>query len=69
MLKMRHGTGSNSKKIRMRFFKYQGTGNDFIMIDGRDGSFALSKEAIEHLCHRRFGIGADGLIVLKNHAE
>lgn len=53
----------------IRFYKYQGTGNDFIMIDNRTKNFNLSRETIEHLCKRRFGIGADGLILLENHSE
>ncbi|MDY3547242.1 diaminopimelate epimerase [Riemerella anatipestifer] len=48
------------------FYKYQGTGNDFIMVDNRQMNFDKSKENIAHLCHRRFGVGADGLILLEN---
>lgn len=51
------------------FYKYQGTGNDFIMIDNRSGLFSATQQQIERLCHRRFGIGADGLILIENTPE
>lgn len=47
------------------FSKYQGTGNDFIMVNNLDGRYNdLSIEQVQQLCDRRFGIGADGLILL-----
>jgi len=50
----------------MQFYKYQGTGNDFIILDDRNATFVLSQKEIANLCHRRFGIGADGLILLQD---
>lgn len=54
----------------IRFFKYQGAGNDFVVLDNRKGEFSfLSAKQIALLCHRRFGIGADGLIRLEEAAQ
>ncbi len=53
----------------VQFHKYQGTGNDFIMVDNRSLEFYKDKAYIRKLCDRRFGIGADGLILLENTPE
>ncbi len=52
------------------FNKYQGAGNDFIIIDNRKGRFDASDSGlIKKLCDRRFGIGADGLILITENSE
>lgn len=51
--------------MQLNFYKYQGTGNDFILIDNRSQGISLTTEQIHLLCNRRFGIGADGLMLLE----
>lgn len=51
--------------MNIEFTKMQGTGNDMIMIDNRDGDIELSGEQVKALCDRHFGIGADGLILIE----
>lgn len=50
----------------IRFFKYHGTGNDFILIDNRNLGWSPCADEISEMCHRRFGIGADGLMLLSD---
>lgn len=53
--------------MRLHFFKYEATGNDFVVFDNRNGEVELSLPQIKHICDRRFGIGADGLMLLEKH--
>lgn len=56
--------------MTIHFYKYQGTGNDFVILDNRNGEFdPLSTKEIGALCDRRFGIGGDGLMLLNKHPE
>jgi diaminopimelate epimerase len=56
--------------MNLVFEKYQGTGNDFVVIDDRKLTFPETDlEFIVHLCHRKFGVGSDGLMLIRNHPD
>jgi diaminopimelate epimerase len=57
--------------LKLPFYKYQGAGNDFVLIDQRHRHYLkrADQATIEKLCDRRFGIGADGLMLLQKHPK
>ncbi len=56
--------------MKIEFYKYQGTGNDFVILENRDHRYdTLTPKQVKKICDRRFGVGADGLMLLNNHAE
>ncbi|GAA4754829.1 diaminopimelate epimerase [Flavisolibacter ginsenosidimutans] len=55
--------------MRLHFYKYQGTGNDFVIFDNRENKIQLTRKQVAFLCDRRFGVGADGLMLLNPHPQ
>jgi diaminopimelate epimerase len=53
----------------VRFAKYEGLGNDFVVVDGRTQDLALVARHAEHLCDRHRGIGADGVLLVEFHGD
>lgn len=53
--------------MKIHFFKYQATGNDFVLVDNRSGQYDFSTDQIRTICDRRFGVGADGLMLIEPH--
>jgi diaminopimelate epimerase len=53
--------------MKLKFYKYEGAGNDFVMIDNRKRRFNPRQALVYALCHRQFGVGADGLILLESN--
>ncbi|NOS90881.1 MAG: diaminopimelate epimerase [Cyclobacteriaceae bacterium] len=55
--------------MRIPFLKYEATGNDFVIIDNRKKEYSFSVEQIQKICDRKFGVGADGLMLIEPHAS
>jgi diaminopimelate epimerase len=56
--------------MHIQFYKYQGAGNDFVIMDNRNNAYdSLTKEQVAFLCNRRFGIGGDGLMLLNIYED
>lgn len=55
--------------MALKFYKFEGTGNDFIIVDNRSLTFPKSRNIIEQMCQRRTGIGADGLMLLEKSED
>lgn len=53
----------------MRFWKYHGLGNDFVLVENFDGSVSKDPDFVRSVCHRRFGVGADGILYLERSTK
>ena len=55
--------------MKFPFQKYQATGNDFVIVDNRDGKYSFTTEQIQNVCDRKFGVGADGIMLIEKDAS
>lgn len=55
--------------MRIEFHKYEGAGNDFVMLDNRSGDLSLSTAQLKKLADRHFGVGSDGVILIEQSQE
>lgn len=55
--------------MKLQFFKYEGAGNDFIMLDNRENPIVLTKQQIMAICDRHFGVGGDGIMLIESQKE
>ncbi|MCX8490182.1 MAG: diaminopimelate epimerase [Cyclobacteriaceae bacterium] len=53
--------------MKILFQKYEATGNDFVIIDNRSGGYSFSEDQVKRICHQKFGVGADGLMLIEKH--
>ncbi len=53
--------------MKIPFQKYEATGNDFVIIDNRSGVYSFSEDQVKRICDRKFGVGADGLLLIEKH--
>lgn len=53
--------------MKFPFQKYQATGNDFVIVDNRDGKYVFNAAQIQKVCDRKFGVGADGIMLIEKH--
>jgi len=55
--------------MKFPFQKYQATGNDFVIVDNREGKYSFTTEQIQNVCDRKFGVGADGVMLIEKHSS
>lgn len=53
--------------MKFPFQKYQATGNDFVIVDNREGKYSFAADQIKKICDRKFGVGADGIMLIEKH--